>query len=390
MDQNDNDLQGTDGSGSLGGLDVRRQIPIKLLSKQTERGKLPTRPQRPDTRLPSKNEEEPFSYNQEERFECKSGDAYGNQRRFPQPIFWDYKLNLIGVKDDTPIHFCDKCGLPIKIYGRMIPCKHVFCYDCAVHYEKKCDKMCPGCSDPVQRIEQCLRGSLFMCSIVQGCKRTYLSQRDLQAHINHRHMRASKTGSSRLDPPHPTLASNPPDRFRFPPPPHLAKTHPLIPHPVQGHDTYNHPLPASPSDLGPSPRPLPPETFRIATVTTRKHSNLITVPIHDDSGSSGPSPPPPMSTPPPPGHIISQLPPYMNHHPPGHIPPVSAHHYNPNSVPQDQGTLSPPFTRSSAMSPGMWPNPHGPHPPRMQGPPTQGQMPGPHHPDQSRYRPYYQ
>uniref|UniRef100_A0A8C2GAS6 Uncharacterized protein n=1 Tax=Cyprinus carpio TaxID=7962 RepID=A0A8C2GAS6_CYPCA len=52
-----NDLQGTDGSGSLGGLDVRRQIPIKLLSKQTERGKLPTRPQRPDTRLPSKNEE---------------------------------------------------------------------------------------------------------------------------------------------------------------------------------------------------------------------------------------------------------------------------------------------------------------------------------------------
>ncbi|XP_059402364.1 E3 ubiquitin-protein ligase Hakai-like isoform X1 [Carassius carassius] len=465
MDQNDNDLQGTDGSGFLGGLDVRRQIPIKLLSKQTERGKLPARPQRPNTRLPSKSEEEPFSYNQEERFECKSGDAYGNQRRFPQPIFWDYKLNLVGVKDDTPVHFCDKCGLPIKIYGRMIPCKHVFCYDCAVHYEKKCDKMCPGlslysCSDLVQRIEQCERGSLFMCSIVQSCKRTYLSQRDLQAHINHRHLRASKTGSSRPDPPHPALASDPPDRFRLPPPPHLAKTHPLVPPPLQGHDTYNHPPPTSPSDLGPSPRPLPPETFRIATVTTRKHSNLITVPIYDDSRSSGPCPhephpqtppgppphhhpgdyasqpvvshphhimtppqqphygpplppspllsipiqhppqgsatphivynqPPPMSTPPPPGHIISQLPPYMNHPPPGPIPPVSAHHYNPNSMPQDQSALSPPFTQPGAMSPGMWPNPHGPHPSRMQGPPPQGQMPGPHHPDQSRYRPYY-
>lgn len=86
------------------------------------------------------------------------------------------QLNLIGVKDDTPVHFCDKCGLPIKIYGRMvrrmlkslkhslscwrsfieqtlfcflqIPCKHVFCYDCAVHYEKKCDKMCPGWVSP--------------------------------------------------------------------------------------------------------------------------------------------------------------------------------------------------------------------------------------------------
>ncbi|XP_059392559.1 E3 ubiquitin-protein ligase Hakai isoform X2 [Carassius carassius] len=453
MDQNDNDLQGNDGSGSLGGLDVRRQIPIKLLSKQ----KLPIRPQRHNTRPPSKNKEELFSYNQEERFECKSGDAYGKRRRFPQPIFWDYKLNLIGVKDDTPVHFCDKCGLPIKIYGRMIPCKHVFCYDCAVHYEKKCDKICPGCSDPVQRIEQCQRGSLYMCSIVQGCKRTYLSQRDLQAHINHRHMRASKTRSSRLDPPLPTLASDPPERFQFPSPTHLAKTHPIIPPPLQGHDTDNHPLPASPSDLGPSSRSLPSETFRIATVTTRKHSNLITVPIHDDSGSSGPShcephpqtppvpsshhhpgdyasqpvvshphhimppqqphygpplpplnipmqhPPqgsatshmvynqaPPMSTPPPPGHIVSQLPPYMNHPPPGPIPPVSAHHYNLNSVPQNQGTLSPPFNQPNAMSPGMWPNPRGPNPPRMQGPPPQGQMPGPHHPDQSRYRLYYQ
>lgn len=29
-----------------------------------------------------------------------------------------------------------------------IPCKHVFCYDCAVHYEKKCDKLCPGWVSP--------------------------------------------------------------------------------------------------------------------------------------------------------------------------------------------------------------------------------------------------
>lgn len=30
------------------------------------------------------------------------------------------QLNLVGEKDDTPVHFCDKCGLPIKIYGRMV------------------------------------------------------------------------------------------------------------------------------------------------------------------------------------------------------------------------------------------------------------------------------
>lgn len=46
--------------------------------------------------------------------------------------FWDFKINVIGKKDETPIHFCEKCELPIRIYGRMIPCKHVFCYGCAI------------------------------------------------------------------------------------------------------------------------------------------------------------------------------------------------------------------------------------------------------------------
>ncbi|TRY56149.1 hypothetical protein DNTS_015268 [Danionella cerebrum] len=455
MDQNENDHQGTDGSGSLGSLGVRRQIPIKLLSKQTVRGK--PFPQHLASRLPPKREEF-LGYKQEERFDSKSGDPHGKQRRFSQPIFWDYKLNLIGVKDAAPVHFCDKCELPIKIYGRIIPCKHAFCYDCAQHYEKKNDKMCPGCTDPVQRIEQCHRGSLYMCSIVNGCKRTYLSQRDLQAHINHRHLRASR-GSSRPDQSQPVPSSEPPERFRLPPPPHLNKSHPLIPPPLQGRDVYNHPPPGSPSDLGPPPVSLPPETFRIATVTSRKHSNLISVPIHDDRGSSGPCPreahpqtppglpphlhpadyanqplvshpphimpppfrpplpppsplgipmqhppqgsaaphmvfnqAPPMSTPPPPGHIIRPMPPFMNHPPPVPIPPVSPLHFNPNSMPQDQGTLSPPFTQPGGMGGGIWPNPRAPHPPHMQGPPPlpQAQMPGPHHQDQSRYRPYYQ
>ncbi|XP_014008774.1 E3 ubiquitin-protein ligase Hakai isoform X1 [Salmo salar] len=483
----DNDLQGTDGSGSLGGPDVRRRIPIKLISKPTIRSKPAPRTQRPMGRQPSKpqaGDEESFSFKQEERFDCgtKAGDVFASQRRFPQQMFWDFKLNLIGEKDDIPAHFCDKCGLPIRIYGRMIPCKHVFCYECALLHEKKGDKMCPGmqlfsCTDPVQRIEQCLRGSLYMCSIVKGCKRTYLSQRDLQAHINHRHMRAAKALASRQDALHLPPSTEVPDRFRVPPP-HLPKTQGHLPPPLQhgGHDPYSQPPPASHD----AP-PLSQETFRIATVTTRARSNLITVPIQDDSGSSstsssrdplppgpGPAPPPhhhpgdypgqpvvshphhmmappqqrygppppppppinhPMQHPPqgsgtphmvynqagppppmsnapppitpPPGHIMGQMPPYMNHPPPGPPPqhggpPVNApppHHYNPNSMqqfPEDQGTLSPPFNQQGGLSPGMWPAPRGPPPPRMQGPPPQGQMPGPHHPDQSRYRPYYQ
>ncbi|XP_061618340.1 E3 ubiquitin-protein ligase Hakai-like [Phyllopteryx taeniolatus] len=472
MDQSDNDLQGSDGSGSLGGPDVRRRIPIKLISKQPLRIKPPPRVQRPGNRPPLKSDapekDDNFGFKQDKfEFGGKAGDVFAAQRRYPQPLFWDYKLNLIGERDEVPIHFCDKCGLPIQLYGRMIPCKHVFCYECALLHEKKGEKMCPGlatysCMDPVQRIEQCQRGSLYMCSVVSGCKRTYLSQRDLQAHVNHRHLRSAKSSSSsgRQEPVHLPPASDVPDRFRVPPP-HMTKNHVHLAnqHPHGGHDPYGQPPPPGPHDG-------PPETYRIATVTTRKHSNLITVPIQDDSSSvppgqpphhrpgeypgqppvvshahrmmappppqqhfGPPPPPPPISHPmqhppqgsgtphmvynqappppmsaapppitPPPGHIMAQMPPYMNHPPPGPPPqhsgpPVNApppHHYNPNTMqqfPEDQGTLSPPFNQPGGLSPGMWPAPRGPPPPRMQGPPP---GPGPHHPDQGRYRPYYQ
>ncbi|XP_077450568.1 E3 ubiquitin-protein ligase Hakai [Stigmatopora argus] len=469
MDQSDNDLQGSDGSGSLGGPEVRKRIPIKLISKPPLRTKPLPRVQRPGNRPLLKSEtaekDDNFGFKKDKfDFGGKSGDMFAAQRRYPQPLFWDYKLNLIGERDEVPIHFCDKCGLPIQLYGRMIPCKHVFCYECALLHEKKGEKMCPGltmysCTDLVQRIEQCQRGSLYMCSVVSGCKRTYLSQRDLQAHVNHRHLRSAKSSSGRQEPVHLPPTSEVPERFRVPPP-HVTKNHVHLPnqHPHGGHDPYGQPPP-------PGPHEGPPETYRIATVTTRKHSNLITVPIQDDS-SSGPAqpphhrpgdypgqppvvphapphhmmpppppqqhfgpppppinhpmqhppqgsgtphmvynqpPPPPMPTAPPPitpppGHMMGQMPPYMNHPPPGPPlqhggPPVNApppHHYNPNSMqqfPEDQGTMSPPFNQPGGLSPGIWPAPRGPPPPRMQGPPP---GPGPHHPDQGRYRPYYQ
>lgn len=38
---------------------------------------------------------EAFTSKQEERFECKAGDAFGKQRRFPHPLFWDYKVTVV-------------------------------------------------------------------------------------------------------------------------------------------------------------------------------------------------------------------------------------------------------------------------------------------------------
>ena len=80
------------------------------------------------------------------------------------------------------IHNCDQCDAPILIYGRMIPCKHVFCYKCALAafnqtstQDSSADtrttnasvqgttKRCPRCKDKVVRVEQAGLGSIYMC-----------------------------------------------------------------------------------------------------------------------------------------------------------------------------------------------------------------------------------
>lgn len=55
--------------------------------------------------------------------------------------------------------------------------------------------------DKVTRVEQTGLGTVFMCTHAgtrygnTGCRRTYLSQRDLQAHINHRHVTSGQSAT---------------------------------------------------------------------------------------------------------------------------------------------------------------------------------------------------
>lgn len=37
---------------------------------------------------------EGFDYNEEERYDCKGGELFGNQRRFPGHLFWDFQVRL--------------------------------------------------------------------------------------------------------------------------------------------------------------------------------------------------------------------------------------------------------------------------------------------------------
>lgn len=67
----------------------------------------------------------------------------------------------------------------------------MFCLACG----KREDKVCPRCLDKVTRVEQTGLGTVFMCTHggtrynSEGCRRTYLSQRDLQVQSHTVHSR---------------------------------------------------------------------------------------------------------------------------------------------------------------------------------------------------------
>ena len=127
------------------------------------------------------------------------------------------------------------------------------------------------CQESMQRIEQCPLGSVWLCSVNNSCKRTYLSQRDLQAHINHRH---NKPQASVLAPAL-VLSSvgglGPPPPITVPPPPLIQPPLNLLVPPASG-------------PVQPAP-----------TVETaqRPNTNLITIQIQDDDKQAFPPPPPP-------------------------------------------------------------------------------------------------
>lgn len=209
---------------------------------------------------------------------------------------------------------------------------------------KQEQKQCPRCLEKVSRVEQTGLGTVFMCTHggtrygSSGCRRTYLSQRDLQAHINHRHV-------SSLNPPLEVLEPERPQ-----------------PRPKAGD-------PRGPITIPTNVRQRP-TSLQASGVRT----NLITVPIQDSAPivHEPAAPPqtyynqyqqtqtysqtlPPMHIPPPqqgqyyaapPAYSPAQnYPPYSNSAP----PPTAATSYVPPTVPQARPT--PQYDYSSAPPP---------------------------------------
>lgn len=59
---------------------------------------------------------------------------------------------FLGEGEAVPVHFCQHCGFPIRIYGRLAPCQHVFCCDCALLLGHRGGSACPSCEQPVHEV----------------------------------------------------------------------------------------------------------------------------------------------------------------------------------------------------------------------------------------------
>ncbi|XP_010423915.1 PREDICTED: E3 ubiquitin-protein ligase ZNF645 [Camelina sativa] len=80
------------------------------------------------------------------------------------------------------VHFCVRCDFPIAIYGRLIPCDHAFCLECA-----RSDSICYLCDERIQKIQTIkMMEGIFICA-APHCLRSFLKKLDFEAHVHELH-----------------------------------------------------------------------------------------------------------------------------------------------------------------------------------------------------------
>ncbi|KFK44565.1 hypothetical protein AALP_AA1G273700 [Arabis alpina] len=80
------------------------------------------------------------------------------------------------------VHFCVRCDFPIAIYGRLIPCDHAFCLECA-----RSDSICYLCDERIQKIQTIkMMEGIFICA-APHCLRSFLKKLDFEAHVHGLH-----------------------------------------------------------------------------------------------------------------------------------------------------------------------------------------------------------
>ncbi|TMW86409.1 hypothetical protein EJD97_021418 [Solanum chilense] len=80
------------------------------------------------------------------------------------------------------VHFCICCDFPIAVYGRLSPCEHIFCLDCA-----RTDSVCYLCDERIQKIQtiKMLEG-VYICA-APHCFKSFLKETEFESHIHEAH-----------------------------------------------------------------------------------------------------------------------------------------------------------------------------------------------------------
>ncbi|KAF4356975.1 hypothetical protein F8388_015951 [Cannabis sativa] len=80
------------------------------------------------------------------------------------------------------VHFCVRCDFPIAIYGRLSPCEHAYCLDCA-----RSDSICYLCDERIQKIQTIkIMEGIFICA-APHCLKSFLKRIDFESHIHENH-----------------------------------------------------------------------------------------------------------------------------------------------------------------------------------------------------------
>ncbi|CAK9290313.1 unnamed protein product [Gordionus sp. m RMFG-2023] len=125
------------------------------------------------------NNEHPYSTSEKDLEPIHNGEK----------LKWDHPAGIVGKKIGSPaIYSCELCHLPIIIYGRLMPCKHTFCFSCSFNLE---NVYCIRCNTKVDTIEKISLGMVFLCkemtSQAKICNTSYLSSQELLNHSkNHK------------------------------------------------------------------------------------------------------------------------------------------------------------------------------------------------------------
>ncbi|KAL1827128.1 hypothetical protein ACET3Z_005540 [Daucus carota] len=80
------------------------------------------------------------------------------------------------------VHICVRCDFPIAIYGRLSPCDHAFCLDCARN-----DSVCFLCEERIQKIQTIKLGEGILICAAPQCFKSFLKKDEFDSHIRRNH-----------------------------------------------------------------------------------------------------------------------------------------------------------------------------------------------------------